>query len=263
MDFGNKLYRTVKDLKLLIFDIGEKIALSKTAFSFYRDNIKATEKGIVTITTPLGLDYEDEVIEHEYEYSYSELKLRINELCIDQLAIDGIYKMVTSVESVMVAVLDVILQKYPAKISNKIKIDSNLIFEVQSLEELKTQLFKRIINELTYKSPEDFAKDFKDYTSVDLNKCDDYERYIELKATRDLYMHNDGIVNEIYLRKAKKLARAKEKSKIICDYNYFLKSYEVCFKVVEYIIEELNKKWKSSEYEEWKNRVDNKVKINK
>ncbi|KAA2223131.1 hypothetical protein [Chryseobacterium sediminis] len=263
MTFGNKLYRVVRESRLLMFDIGERIALSRTAFTYYRDNISvASNDSVITVRTPIGLHPNDEVMESEYKYQQSQLKYTLNKLCIDELPIDGLYKMVTMVEGILIQVLDEILQKYPSKVGSKIKVDAGVIIESQSLEELKRYLFKRIINDITYKSPEDFAKEFKDFTGIDLGKFAMYNNYIELKATRDLYMHNNGIVNEIYLRKAKGLGRALENEKVVCDYDYFLKCYEVCLQLVEFIVDELNTIWESSEYLEWKARVVEKF-INK
>ncbi|RZJ49169.1 MAG: hypothetical protein EOO19_06105 [Chryseobacterium sp.] len=242
-----------------MFDIAEKIAISNLAFNYYIDNVQS-EKDKIIVKTHLGILDDGQIIEGEYNYTKNSIKYRIRELCINELPIDGLYKMVTMVEGIFVIVINKLLQEYPEKIGSKIKIDATIILESQSLDELKNYLFKRVINDLTYKSPEDFAKDFKDISGVDLLKCESYSYYIELKATRDLFMHNDGIINEIYLRKVKDFKRGDDGEKIVCDYDYFLNCYEHCHKVVEFLIEELNLIWKSSDYIDWKNGIVNKVK---
>lgn len=259
MTFGNQIFELVNESKLAMYDIAEKIAISNTAFNFYLDKFNSDSSNI-TIKTHLGILNDGQIIEGEYTYTTPEIKYRIRELCINELPIDGLYKMVTMVESIFVIVIHKILQEYPEKIGSKIKIDATIILASKSLDELKSYLFKRVINDLTYKSPEDFAKDFKDISGVDLLKCEYYNNYIELKATRDLFMHNEGFINDIYVRKAKDLARGSDGERIVCDYVYFLNSYEVCLQVVEFIVEELNLIWESTNYIEWKIKIEERVK---
>ncbi|GEN66002.1 hypothetical protein [Chryseobacterium rhizosphaerae] len=259
MSFGNKLFKTVREYKHLLFDIGERITLSEASLNFYYQNIEIKEGDLLKIKTPIGIHKESgEVMLGEYSYDKVFLGQRLKTLCMDQLPIDGLYKLVSLVEQAFVQVLHEILQKYPSKIGSKIKIDAGIILETDTIEELKSYLFKRIINDLTYKTPEDFAKEFKELTGVELSKCPEYNNYIELKATRDLFVHNEGIVNEIYLKKAKTLSRAKDNDKIVCDYNYFLHCNEVCLSVIEFVIDELHSKWESTDYEEWKASIRNK-----
>jgi len=48
-----------------------------------------------------------------------------------------------------------------------------------------------------------------------------WDNWFESKATRDLIVHNSGIINKIYLEKAGTVARGKSGEKIVIDKKYF------------------------------------------
>ncbi len=122
------------------------------------------------------------------------------------------------------------------------------MIEAKSLEEIKISLVNSIINELAYKSPKDFAEEFAKYIGINLLEKPAFHKYIELKATRDIYIHNQGVANEIYLSKADTLARVKSGIFLPVDIQYFLQSYECCLQITEILEAELNKIWPSPEY---------------
>jgi len=47
------------------------------------------------------------------------------------------------------------------------------------------------------------------------------DEWIEMKATRDLIAHNSGIISDVYIKKAGKLARGHSGEKIKIDKAYF------------------------------------------
>jgi hypothetical protein len=81
-----------------------------------------------------------------------------------------------------------------------------------------------------------------------------YHKYIEIKATRDIYIHNLGIANEIYKVKANTLARVEAGQFLPIDTQYFLQSYECCIQITEMLEKELHKIWPSSEYQKRKKK---------
>lgn len=125
---------------------------------------------------------------------------------------------------------------------------------------MKITLLNSIINELTYKSPKDFAEDFKNYVGINLLEKPVFYNYIELKATRDIYVHNQGIANEIYLAKAGTQARVKAGEELPVDTKYFLQSYEWCIQIVTILEEGLSEIWHSPAYEERQKLINDKDK---
>lgn len=55
------------------------------------------------------------------------------------------------------------------------------------------------------------------------------KQYIEIKACRDIFVHNDGIVNKIYLGKVGEKARGQNGETLSVDLPYF-ESTIVCLK---------------------------------
>ncbi len=108
-----------------------------------------------------------------------------------------------------------------------------------------------LINELAYKSPAELSESIEQLISFNLLECPSFHRYMEIKASRDIFIHNQGIANDIYIRKACSHARAKENTQLPADTAYFLESYETCLQLVEWIEIKLHEHWHSSDLEEF------------
>ncbi len=89
--------------------------------------------------------------------------------------------------------------------------------------------------DLMFQSPQDYIKRFEKVLSVELPD-DLVKKYIEIKATRDVLIHNQGITNELYLRKAKELARASVGEVIPIDRSYFIYVVETLKKLAGAIV---------------------------
>lgn len=55
----------------------------------------------------------------------------------------------------------------------------------------------------------------------------EFDDYLEIKATRDLIVHNSGVINEVYLSKAGEKARGTAGQMALIDQNYFNHSMSV------------------------------------
>ncbi len=122
--------------------------------------------------------------------------------------------------------LILVLTAYPKKILISAKgnegnpsIAFKDIIEVADVERLIVHQAVLRLNEVTYASPEQYAIYFESVTGFSLG--DHLPKYIEIKATRDLLVHNDGIINPVYLEKAGELARGKLDDRININTAYF------------------------------------------
>ena len=93
--------------------------------------------------------------------------------------------------------------------------------------------------------------------SINLLECPAYHKYIEIKATRDIYIHNKGNANEMYLSKAGSHARVKAEEFLPIDTIYFLESFEACLQITEWLENSLHTVWHSSEFETYQNSRQN------
>ena len=82
------------------------------------------------------------------------------------------------------------------------------VLDASNLNELKDFLIDRELSELKYGKVVDWFSYLEKIINLKGIESASVERLSELKATRDIFAHNSGIVNEIYIRKAGKLARA-------------------------------------------------------
>jgi hypothetical protein len=94
------------------------------------------------------------------------------------------------------------------------------IVKQDSKEAIINLVINQQIGTLFRAAPTDQFKYFNHALGIDLDeplKAD----WIEYKATRDLIVHNSGLINQIYLEKSRDAARGKVGEKIIVDKQYF------------------------------------------
>lgn len=258
INLGNKLYRIANSTMGALFSQGELAQLTYQAFDSYATQIKNSNVEKIKITYPIGYTPQKKPIQHEYEYTKKDLVERYAYLGFNQLPINGVYQLVTLIEAMFADILRAIIIKYPQKIGNKKNVLAANILNSKTIEEIKNHIVDSIINELSYKSPKEFSEEFCKYTSINMLELPAYHKYIELKATRDIYIHNKGIANDTYVYKSDSHSRTESGKLLPIDVQYFLESYEYCLKICEFLEGKLNDKWPSSEYEQKKEKGNKK-----
>jgi hypothetical protein len=100
------------------------------------------------------------------------------------------------------------------------KIDVEDVVDCKSKEDLINTIIKKELTSLFYASP---SQQFEYMRRVVGLEMDDElsTSWIEFKATRDLIVHNSGVINEIYLHKCGASARGKLGDQIVIDKDYF------------------------------------------
>ncbi|WPO88975.1 hypothetical protein [Chryseobacterium sp. HR92] len=249
MEFGDKLFEKIQSQLFKILDLAEKMHVMEEALNFYYDKIFMSPDKTIISTYPIGYNENYGVWRSSTEHNIDSYLNFINNDCRIGIPVDGIANLTTIMEVTFSDVILEIVKEYPKKIADKVKIETPKIFHFETLEELHHYAAKKLINNISYKSPKDFMEEFKNISGIDLNECKQYQKYIELKATRDVYVHGVGIANEIYTGKVgKELKRAEEGELLPCDFDYLYKSYEVCLNILEFLEDECHKKWKSEKY---------------
>ena len=101
----------------------------------------------------------------------------------------------------------------------------------------KNAIVQRIIDahvgSLTYKSPHDWFEQINAMVALGAPAAVDVYRLAELKATRDIFVHNRGIVNETYLRKAGASARAAAGQPLDLPDAYVRTAWELCSRLTQ------------------------------
>lgn len=114
---------------------------------------------------------------------------------------------------------------YPGHANDK-NISFDTIAKTGSIAELAKSGAQKKINELSYKKFSEYHEGFSSILGlkrgIDINLLN---IIAEIKATRDIFVHANGVCNEIYLQKSGSLARATIGKRLTIDSNY-IKSAE-------------------------------------
>jgi hypothetical protein len=100
------------------------------------------------------------------------------------------------------------------------QIEVSDLIDCSSREELIESVIRKELAGLFYAAPSLQMEYFQKVTGLKLPE-DIVASWIEIKATRDIIVHNSGIANAIYLRKVGSIARAKEGEVLPMDEEYF------------------------------------------
>lgn len=124
-------------------------------------------------------------------------------------------------EGYLADTLGLILRAFPEKLSmTDKKIDLSLVLESTDLDELRRRIITNQIHSAFYASPAKYFEYIEQVLSISIGATRK-SAYSEVKATRDIYVHNSGIANRVYLQKAWTLARARDGQLLPMDRTYF------------------------------------------
>lgn len=250
VSLGNRLNRTLAQAKSALFEKGEQAQLTYGAFDSAIRTVMAEKQDKFEYTYPVGYRPNRTTIDSSISYTKEELLGKYHSLANLQLPINFLVHLVTIVETMFGDIIRDIVIQYPKKLGAKRTVTFEDVIHATSIEEIQLRVTDLFLNELSYKSPTEFSEALKSLLSINLLECPAFHKYIEMKASRDIFIHNRGITNDIYIRKAGSHARAKVKQGLPADNQYFLESYESCLQLTEWLEEKLNEHWPSSELEE-------------
>lgn len=248
---GNEIYERIKLARNELFRQGELAQLTSLSFQETVERIRTGEEESIELSYPVGYRPDKSVIPSTYNYSKDELIGRYQDLGERQLAINGIYQLVTIMECAIGDLLRIVLKEFPQKLGSKRTVSTGLVLAATSIEEIHIKAIDTVLNEMAYKSPKEFADNIADLMSINLLECPSYHRYIETKAARDIYIHSRGIANDIYVSKSGSHARVSSGHHLPINTIYFLESFEYCLQITEWLEKNLHAVWHSSEYQEY------------
>lgn len=247
---GNQLYRIVDDARQALFDQGEFAQLTYGAFDIAARSMQESDQEEIQVSFPVGYRADKTTIDSTRTYKKDELLGRYQYLAFNQLSVNGIVQLITIVEAALSDIIRRVVLRYPKKLGGKRNLPMKAVLEASTIEEIHMRATDDLINELSYKSPAEYSEAIRSILPVNLLECPAFHKYIEVKATRDIFIHNRGIANAVYVRKAGTHARVKEGMSLPTGIQYFLESYESCLQVIEWLEIEVHQHWHSSEYEE-------------
>jgi hypothetical protein len=151
---------------------------------------------------------------------------------------------VSAIEDALSNILRTVLQRFPERLNATAggeKVDKtvklSMILESPDLEELRRRLVERRVLQILYESPHDYQEIFRTITGFKISEAV-RSTYVEIKATRDVVIHNKGIINNTYLEKVGASARGKLGDEITLTSTYFADSITNLKKLLAAILAE-------------------------
>lgn len=252
-NLGNQLNQIVRASRYSMFDQGELAQLTYGAFDIAVRGIQEMQQEEIEVSFPVAYRADRTAIPTTRTYRKEQLLSKYQFLAFHQLSVNAMVQLVTLVETMLGDVVRAVVVRYPQKLGAKRNLPIQAVLESTSLEEVHLRATDALLNELAYKSPAEFADAVQPLLSINLLECPAFHRYVEVKATRDIFIHNRGIANDVYVRKAGSHARVKAGMVLPADIQYFLESYESCLQIADWLEVELHARWHSSDYEDRQN----------
>lgn len=146
-------------------------------------------------------------------------------------------------ENLFFDLLRILLLDRPERLSKKKQIEYEAIFSSQTKEEIIWKLVDRELNEIKYKNVTEWFEYITKAIGLAEIELEKSEKIAEAKATRDILVHNAGIVNQIYVNKSGSAARFKNGQMINVSGDYTRDTWIVFVEVLVTITDSLIQKF--------------------
>lgn len=230
-----------------MFQLGRDVQFAFDAFKIASDRYENDTATEFDLRFPIGLRPDGSVlIGKSKKYTKAEVLEQYTSLSNHAMPIASIYNLVTMTELWLAGIIRIVVRKFPKKLGENKQVPVGLLLSATDIDTAHRMIVDHLLNELAYKSPQEQAKYFESLTDVDLAAIPAFMRYLEVKATRDVYVHAGGIANETYCRKAGSHSRAKPGDYLVMGVPYFLSAYETCLQLLEQVEDELKNRWPPS-----------------
>lgn len=171
--------------------------------------------------------------------NFEQIGTVLNSIKIDINKVDILYKsalmsLVVYLESMFAELFRISFSKYPDSIVSKKTLSFEEIIKLGSLDEARDYLIEKEIESMMYKSFDDWCKYFKDKHSMKMDYLEnDRERLTEIICRRNLFVHNGGVVNNIYISKVNPEQRIgiEKGKKLKVDSEYVNEAIEVVYRI--------------------------------
>ncbi len=123
----------------------------------------------------------------------------------------------------------------PWQLSEK-QLEFSTVLNAANRDEIVSGVILKHLNELKYDQLREWFAVINKAVKLDCPTEDEIQALAEIKAARDILEHNAGVVNEIYRRKAGKMARYVVGDHVEIEDGYHLESWRLIKKVVRDLI---------------------------
>jgi len=149
----------------------------------------------------------------------------------DYITSSTFQQFVSLFEDFMFKLLRLWLLAFPQRLEKKL-IPASILFEAHDLEEARAALVERELHELAYKKVRDWFAYLDSLVHLDYPTTEEIDRLTEIKASRDVLVHNRGIANVLYEDRAGERKRCRTGERLDLPESYHRQSWELIRKVV-------------------------------
>lgn len=123
------------------------------------------------------------------------------------------------------------LTAYPQSLYGR-TVDFRDIYDAPDKDAITLLVINKRLNEISYERPARWFEYLDERVKLGCPTADEIERFTEAKASRDVLIHNRGVVGKIYLAKAAKLARFKLDDRLDLPENYHRENWDQLRKII-------------------------------
>jgi hypothetical protein len=145
----------------------------------------------------------------------------------------GFAQLTTVLESFVFDFLRLLLTNETRHLAQRRQIEVGVVLAAADKEAIVSLIVERELNELKYDRPRAWFEFMNKVVNLGCPTGDEIERVAEMKAARDLVIHNSGVVNAIYLDKAGSKARYALGEKVVIDRTYFDECWTLARRLVD------------------------------
>jgi len=136
-------------------------------------------------------------------------------------------------ETFFFELLKLLMANNPLSMPRKDKtLEWRIVIECADRDEILTKIIETELNQVKYETVSGWFKYLDKVITIGKLAENEREQLAEMKASRDIIVHNAGIVNDIYLKKAGALARYPKGASLEIPLDYFVESFRIVIGLV-------------------------------
>lgn len=242
---GDQFYWLCQSAQSSIWRLGEVLSHVINSLQTTNSIINNSKKSEWEIDMPVGRVPNASLIMYKKTYNKQDLSRELDEIVLRDIPVAAAYSLVTIIECWTHDLVRCAAVSYPKKIPAKQVVPVHMAFEAQSLEHFFGRCADHLIASWAYASPAEFADKLEATLSIDVKPDPTWYKFVEFKATRDIWIHNRGQANDTYASKAASLARVRAGEFLPLTLDYLWDQYENSIRLVESFEEKLANKYAS------------------
>lgn len=161
----------------------------------------------------------------------SDLLNKSNDYIKKQLTQATFQQFISIFENFFLDFLRLWLKAYPRSLASK-KIDFQVVLDAPDKDGVADYVVGKELNEILYERPSSWFTYLEEKAKLGCPSPSEIEQVAEAKASRDILVHNQGVVNRVYVIKSGALARFKDGEYLDLPEKYHRGVWELLQKIV-------------------------------